>query len=108
MGAAGGIRRALTGGVKRIALLLALVVAGCSTATPEPKAEAKASRKPVPVTIAVTTHAPLPVEDREDSADAIDEQISAGTMFCVETRETDCPGGFSCVDGECVAATATD
>jgi len=88
-------------------LLLGLVIAGCSG---RPAPEPAAAKIPTVATAprsAPPSVAPAAPTGVQEALDALDEQISGGTMFCVESRANDCPSSFSCVDGACVAdATA--
>ena len=63
--------------------------------------------KPIKTIRAATVQlqAPRPDRDRpaEDPEDSINAQISAGTMFCLESAANDCPRGFRCDGGACVA-----
>ena len=40
-------------------------------------------------------------QQHQDSLEAMEEQIYEATMYCIESRAADCPGGFACVDGAC-------
>jgi hypothetical protein len=89
----------------RLAVVFVLLV-GCST---RPDGGAVASQTPERVHVVAAPVAPAlaaPERARSDdqaALDTIEEQIQGQTMFCVATAH-DCPSGFRCDDGACVAA----
>lgn len=84
--------------------LLGLLLAGCGRTTVSTPAQPSPGGPGTRVIAAVArpTLAPAHVATAEAGAD-LDEQLAAQTMFCVDTGH-DCPSGFTCSDGACVAA----
>jgi hypothetical protein len=82
-------------------VILGLLLVGCSA--PE-HASPSVSTGSVPhsrIVPAPSLESAARIPDDQVALDAVDEQISAQTMFC--TGATDCPSGFACDDGACVA-----
>jgi hypothetical protein len=81
---------------------LVLVAAACAPkAAPQPTRGRVIFHAPARAVEPEAEVAPAP----EEALDQMDLDITSATMFCVESREHDCPGGFACVEGACEPAS---
>lgn len=87
----------MAGCVRRLALALLIGCSGPAAAPPAQVAAVERHRAPAPAPALPVA----PTATAQAGLDAIEEQIASQTMFCVAT---DCPAGFRCDDGACVAA----
>ena len=90
----------------RTLAIIGLVLAGCSSRpSPAPMLAQNTVVTHPAARVEMPTLSPTlaPEPDLQPALDAMEEQISGQTMFCVDSAPHDCPSGFRCDDGACVA-----